>query len=275
MVSLDKIKAFTFRIYMLAAMILVSVAVVTAGSINLNTIRVSEYRIDVPRKQSKSDHLRIAFVADIHIMPNTSLRFVEQFIRKVNALHPDLLLYGGDIIEGNSESETINAIESLLNGISTKYGTFGIPGNHEFYMGRIRGNFFQKAGIKLLCDTTLRIDNSFYLAGRWDQQYQRRKSIGSILESVSPDLPIILMDHRPTQLQEASRTAVNVQFSGHTHNGQLFPINYFMHTLYELSWGYRKIRDTHFFVTSGLRLWGPQVKTAGKSEIMLVDIDFN
>ena len=92
--------------------------------------------------------------------------------------------------------------------------------------------------------------------------------------SASPDLPIILMDHRPTELQEVSHTAVDVQFSGHTHNGQLFPINLLTHSIYELSWGYKKIRNTHFFVTSGLRLWGPPVKTAGKSEIMLVEILF-
>jgi len=85
---------------------------------------------------------------------------------------------------------------------------------------------------------------------------------------------VIVMDHRPTQMQEVSQTVANAQFSGHTHNGQLFPINYIIHQLYELSWGYKKIRDTHFFVSCGLRLWGPPVKTAGKSEIMLVDFMF-
>jgi predicted MPP superfamily phosphohydrolase len=65
-----------------------------------------------------------------------------------------------------------------------------------------------------------------------------------------------------------------MQFSGHTHEGQLFPINLIVQNIYELSWGYQKIRNTHFFVTSGLRLWGPPVKTAGKSEIMLVEIHF-
>jgi uncharacterized protein len=82
------------------------------------------------------------------------------------------------------------------------------------------------------------------------------------------------LDHRPNKLDEVSRTAVDVQFSGHTHNGQLFPFNLITRRIYELSWGHKKIRNTHFFVTSGLRLWGPPVKTAGKSEIMLVDIQF-
>ena len=273
--SHTKRNKLSFRIYSLSVMILIPVAIIIAGAINLNTIRISEYRIDVPRKQSKIDHLRIAFVADIHIMPNTSLRYMEKFIRKVNDLRPDLLLYGGDIIEGKSDGETIRSIESALKTISTKYGTFGIPGNHEYYLGHVRGNFYQKSGITLLCDTIVKVDSSFYLAGRFDQQYKARMSVVKILENITPDLPVILMDHRPTELQTTSKSAVDVQFSGHTHNGQLFPINYIIHHMYDLSWGYRKISNTHFFVTSGLRLWGPQVKTAGKSEIMLVDIYFN
>jgi uncharacterized protein len=103
---------------------------------------------------------------------------------------------------------------------------------------------------------------------------RQRKSANEILQNLSTDLPIILLDHRPTRLQEVSQTPVNVQFSGHTHNGQLFPINFYINSLYELSWGYKKLKILIFIVTSGLRLWGPPVRTVGKSEIMLVDIKF-
>jgi len=267
-------KSFSFRLYTLSAMIILSIAVVTAGAINLNTVRVSEYKVDVPGRNANIDHLRVVFVADLHIQQNTSMRFVEQFVRKANALQPDLMLYGGDMVEGDRENETTETIESALRSIHAKYGTYGVTGNHEFYGGQKQGDFFRKAGITLLCDTIVKIDNSFYLAGRYDQHFGKRKTVNEILGNDSRDLPIILMDHRPTELQEVSRTAVDVQFSGHTHNGQLFPINLITRSIFELSWGYKKIRNTHFFVTSGLRLWGPPVKTAGKSEIMLVDIHF-
>jgi len=273
-VSAETRKTFSFRFYTISTMIILSIAVVAAGAINLNTIRVSKYRVEVPRKHSNIDHLRIAFVADIHIQQNTSLSFIEQLARKVNALQPDLMLYGGDIVEGDRENETTEAIESIMRTIHAKYGVFGVTGNHEFYGGQQQGNFFKKAGIMLLGDTLVRIDNSFYIAGRYDQHFRKRKTINEVLSIDSTDLPIILMDHRPIDLQKISLTAVDVQFSGHTHNGQMFPINLITQSVYELSWGYKKIRNTHFFVTSGLRLWGPPVKTAGKSEIMLVDIDF-
>jgi len=273
-ISPETKKSYSFRLYMLTAFIVLSIAVVLAGVINLNSIRVSKYMIEIPRKSSKIDHLRVAFVADIHLQQNTHIQFIEQFVRKINALKPDLMLYVGDIVEGDNENETTKTIESVMRKIVTKYGTFGVTGNHEFYGGQEQGNFFQKAGITFLCDTIVNIDNSFYLAGRYDQHFRQRKIIKEILDVVTLDLPIILMDHRPTEIQEVSNTSVDVQLSGHTHNGQMFPINLITNRIYELSWGYKKIRNTHFFVTSGLRLWGPQVKTAGKSEIMLIDIYF-
>jgi predicted MPP superfamily phosphohydrolase len=268
-------KSFLFRFYVLSTMVVLSIAVVITGAINLNTIRVSTYRIEVSRKKSNIKHLRVGFIADFHIQQSTRLRYVKQFVRKINALQPELMLYGGDIIEGDNENETTVAIESEIKNIHTKYGSYGVVGNHEFYGGQEQGRFFRKAGITLLCDTIVRVNNSFYLAGRYDQHFGQRKSLSQILDSVSPDLPIILLDHRPNDLKDTNLSSIDIQFSGHTHNGQMFPLNFITKSIYELSWGYKKIRNTHVFVTSGLRLWGPPVKTTGKSEIMLVDIYFN
>jgi predicted MPP superfamily phosphohydrolase len=265
-------KTIKYRKYVLMAIISLSILIVTAGAININTIRYSKYFIQVPGRSSLVTQVRVAFVADIHIKRDTRLRFIEQFVRKVNALNPDIILYGGDIIEGDNENETTVEIENALKQLQPKFGSYGVLGNHEFFRGLQHWIFFQKAGITLLCDTIVRIDSSFYLGGRYDQHYGKRKSIDEVLSGIKQDLPVILMDHRPTDLQNVSRSIVDVQFSGHTHDGQMFPINLITNEVYELSWGYRKIRNTHFFVTSGLRLWGPQVKTAGKSEIMCVDI---
>jgi uncharacterized protein len=274
LVSKNVRRTFTFRFYTLFSIIFLTVAVVVGGVINFNTIRASRYAITVPKGNSQLQSLRVAFVADIHIQQNSNLRFVEQFVRKVNALKPDIMLYGGDIVEGRDENRISEDILAALRKVQSKYGAFGVPGNHESYGSRGNGTFYEKADITLLRDTMLNIDKSFYLAGRNDERDRQRKSANEILQNISTELPVILLDHRPTRLQEVSQTPVNVQFSGHTHNGQLFPINFYINSLYELSWGYRKIKNTHFFVTSGLRLWGPPVRTVGKSEIMLVEIKF-
>lgn len=273
-ISLENRKRFSYRFYTLSSMILFSVIVVAGGAINLNTIRVSNYTVEVPRRTSKIDRLRVAFVADLHINQNYSLSFIEQFVGKINELQPDILLYGGDIVEGDGQNESSEAIDSALNSIHTKYGEFGVLGNHDSSRGRNNGSFFKKAGINILSDSIVEFESAFCLAGRNDERFRDRKTINEIIDGNINNLPVLLMDHRPTQLQEVSQTAVDVQFSGHTHDGQLFPINLIINSMYELSWGYKKIRNTNFFVTSGLRLWGPQVRTVGKSEIMLIDIRF-
>ncbi len=230
----EKRKSYSFRFYTLLAVILLSVLIVVSGIINLNTIRISEYSITVPRKNSKIDHLKVAFVADFHLQQHFPWHFVEQYVRKVNALQPDIMLYGGDIVEGFRSDGNLEKFESVLAGIHSKYGAYGVPGNHDSFGRRGKGSFFRKAGITLLRDSLVRIDSSFILAGRNDQR-QNRKSMNEILGNTSLDLPVLLLDHRPTELEETSQTPVDVQFSGHTHNGQLFPLNYIWRTIYELT----------------------------------------
>jgi uncharacterized protein len=267
-------KSSSYRFYALSSIVVLSLAVVAGGIINMNTIRASRYQIAVPKGNSPLDNLRVAFVADFHIVHDTNPGYVEQFVRKVNALEPDIMLYGGDIVEGRDENNIPDEILSALRRVQSRYGAYGVLGNHETYGSRGNGTFYEKAGITLLRDTMISIGNSFYLAGRDDERFSNRKPAEEILQNGTASMPVIMLDHRPTQLQEISLTPVDVQFSGHTHNGQLFPINFIIGSMYDLAWGHKKVRDTHFFVTSGLRLWGPPVKTAGKSEIMVVDMRF-
>jgi predicted MPP superfamily phosphohydrolase len=270
----EKIKSSLFRSYGLIVIVLCSLAVVVAGIINFNTIRTTEYQISIPWKSSEASHLRIAFVSDFHLKEGTSISFVEKFMEKIDTIKPDLMLFGGDIVEGNREGENMDRFEKLFRGIKTKYGVYGVLGNHEHYARQDKGSFFMKAGIEILSDTVIVIDHSFNLAGRNDSHIRTRKSVDELLKSAVDSLPVILVDHRPTEIEQISRTSADVVFSGHTHNGQLFPINLITRSVYELSHGYMKKGKTHFFVSSGIRLWGPPVRTTGKSEIMVIDISF-
>jgi predicted MPP superfamily phosphohydrolase len=272
--SAGRRKSTGFKTAALSLIVLFSLGVVVAGIINFNTIRTSEYRIEIPGKSSKARHLKIAFIADFHLEEGTNIHFVERFGKKIADINPDLLVFGGDNVEGDREDENMRAFEKILSSIKTRYGVYTVLGNHEHYAGQDKGSFFDKAGIKVLSDTIVVIDSSFNLAGRNDSHFRERKSIDELLKLVNDSLPVILIDHRPTEIEQVSRTAADVQLSGHTHNGQLFPINLITKKVYELSWGYRKIGNTHFFVTSGIRLWGFPVRTAGKSEIMVIDITF-
>ncbi|MGE0021665.1 MAG: metallophosphoesterase [Draconibacterium sp.] len=273
-VSLALRQTFDYKFYTLIGISVLSVLVVIGGVINLNNTQVTLYEVSVPRKNSNLEKLRVAFIADFHIHSGVPVSFIEKYVEEVKSLNPDLMLYGGDIVDDKNIHPELEKITGLLKEINPRFGVFGVLGNHEFYRGHTDGAFFRQAGIVLLNDSIAQVGDSFVVAGRIDEHFGKRKTVQEILGDNIPNLPILMLDHRPTQLEEVSKTSVNAQFSGHTHNGQLFPFNFIIKSMYELGWGYKQKVNTHFFVTSGLRLWGPPVKTTGKSEIIVVDFKF-
>ena len=239
----------------------------------LSLFRVNDYTVEVPRRSSASTQLKVVFASDFHLGVLTEADFMDRFVALVNAQEADVVLLGGDILEGDRRGEAFDRFEAHFRRLRSRYGVYAVPGNHEGY-GGVRDEFYGRADIRLLRDAVEKIDGVCYLAGRDDGGRSRgRKTIEALLDGLPDDLPLILLDHRPTDLENVSRTRVDIQFSGHTHHGQLFPINFITNREYELSWGYLKKRQTHFFVTSGVQLWGPRVRTAGHSEILLVRVE--
>jgi hypothetical protein len=273
LISRERVRSARFRRIRLAVTLLIPALVLAGGIVNHLTIRVKEYTIDVPRKSSQLKELTIAFASDFHLSQLTSPRFMDKFVAKANGLKADLILIGGDVFEGHGGEDRIAEFKAGFKRLEARLGVYGVLGNHEGY-GQIRDAFFAEAGIKLLLEAVVKIDDAIYLAGRADARTRGRKPIEALLEGVPEDLPIILMDHRPTDIENVSRTRVDVQLSGHTHNGQLFPVNIIAKRQYLLSWGHMKKGRTDFFVTSGIQTWGPPVRTAGRSEILFIRLRF-
>jgi len=272
-VSKETVGNATFRRCRLAVYLLVPAAIVAWGIFNFNHLRAKEYAIQVPRKSSSIARLKVVFAADFHLGERTAAGFMERFVDLVNAQKPDIILIGGDVFEGDRRNEVSEERASQFRRLRAPYGVFGVPGNHERYGGN-RFDFFAKAGIRLLLDEVVRVDEAFILAGRKDGRNGNRLSIAELLSGTTDDLPVILLDHRPTDLEAASRSIADILLSGHTHHGQLFPANLVTQAQYELDWGYKKKRNTHIFVTSGIQLWGPPVRTVGSSEILVIDVTF-
>jgi predicted MPP superfamily phosphohydrolase len=271
--SKETVRSSCFRRWRLRAVLIIPVIVVTAGVVNFHWLRVREYSIEVPRKSSAVRELRIAFAADFHLGTITDGNFMKRFVARVNAVEPDIVLIGGDVLEGDRREEDVGGFAAEFRRLRSTYGVFAVPGNHEGHGGS-RSDFFDRAGIRLLEDAVVKIDDAFYLAGRNDAHSRNRKPVVDLLGNTPDDLPLILLDHRPTDIDNVSRTRTDIVLSGHTHHGQLFPINWITDRQYELSWGYAKKRQTHVFVTSGVQLWGPPVRTAGASEILLIHVVF-
>jgi predicted MPP superfamily phosphohydrolase len=273
-IPISIIKNQTFKKTVFAVILTAPFLIVTSGALWHGNIQINSYQIDIPKKYSDLNHLKIVFAADLHLKGIADKVIIDAFVTRINSLNPDLVLLVGDIIEGDRQDAEMTVLEQTLRKINSKYGVYAAFGNHELHGGISKLSFFNNSGIKILQDTFVQISKSFYLVGRNDSRSTTRKTIEELLNGMQNDLPIIMLDHRPSDFGNVSNTNVDVQVSGHTHNGQLFPINYITSNIYDLSWGHKKIKNTHFFVTSGLQAWGPAVKTAGTSEIMVIDIDF-
>ena len=271
----DVLSGRRFRTASLSLLLAIPAVTVAAGIWKNNTIVINEYRVEVPRRASPLRHLRIALAADFHLKEQTGSRFMEHFVGKVNSLGADILLIPGDLLEGDRQEARLEEFEQQFRLIRTKDGIFASPGNHEYFGRRSRGDFFEKSGIVLLRDSVVVVDGAFAVVGRNDSRVRGRKMIGELMRPVGDHLPVIVLDHRPTDLEGASAANADLLLCGHTHDGQLFPFNLITARVYEVSWGYKKVRNTHVFVTSGIQLWGPPVRTAGDSEIMAIDVDFN
>jgi predicted MPP superfamily phosphohydrolase len=267
--SRETVRAPRFRRARLISCLVTPALVVILGIANYHYLRVRHYTIEVPRRSSSIRELNIVFAADLHLSQITATHFLERFVDKVNAQNADIVLIGGDIFEGHGDNEATGTFEAQFRHLRPKYGVYAVPGNHEGH-GESKKDIFARAGIRFLDDEVVKIDEAFNLAGRKDAHSRNRKSIEELLGNSRADLPMVLMDHRPTDLERVSRSRVDIQLSGHTHNGQLFPVNLFVGRLYELSWGYLRKGQTHFFVTSGAQVWGPPVRTAGASEILAI-----
>ncbi len=269
----ETIRRPLFRRTRLYSLLLIPAAVVVAGIVNYHGLRVRPYQVEVPRRSSGLRQLRVVFAADFHLGSLTAGGLMDKFVAKVNALEPDIVLIGGDVLEGHRREEGAERSAAPFRELRSKYGVYAVPGNHERYGGN-RDEFFERAGMTLLKDAVVKVDDAFYIVGRNDGRSRNRLSVAELLREASDDLPVILLDHRPTDLEAASLSPVDIQLSGHTHHGQLFPLNYVTRDRYELSWGYMKKRRTHVFVTSGVQLWGPPVRTAGYSEILDITVVF-
>jgi len=125
-----------------------------------------------------------------------------------------------------------------------------------------------------LLDSSIIVEDKFILIGRNDVHDYNRKPLDSLIPA-NINLPVFVMDHRALSLGKVSDYAVDLQVSGHTHNGQLFPFQWITRSMYELSWGHKKVGDTHFIVSAGAQGWGPQVRTTAYSEIVVIDVYFN
>ena len=152
-------------------------------------------------------------------------------------------------------------------------GVYACLGNHEYYAGVDKcADFFKKSNIQLLRDSSTLVDSTLYVVGRDDNTNPRRKSVQQLVAGLDKSKPIILLEHQPTDLGESVKNSIDLQFSGHTHSGQVWPISAITKRIFEKSHGYLKKGDTNIYISSGMGIWGGKFRIGTQSEYVVFNI---
>lgn len=131
----------------------------------------------------------------------------------------------------------------------------------------------RKSGIRVLRDDTVTIAGKLAIVGRDDYTNPNRKALQSLVNGLKRELPIVVLDHQPRSFSESQENQIDLHISGHTHDGQIFPFNYIVSKIYELGYGYKKAGKTHYYVSSGLGLWGAPIRLGTRSEIVSIVLE--
>ena len=267
------------------------------GVVNARIIHTTKYQVAVDKSGGGLEDLKVVLAADLHLGYNIGCRQMEDMVEKINREKPDLVVIAGDIFDNEYDAlDDPDRLVQILGDISAKYGVYACYGNHDiqekilagFTFGSKDGKkesdprmdaFLERAGITLLQDEGVFIDDSFYLFGRADAGKPGRGiTVRKTPEEITADMdltkPVLVMDHEPEELQELADAGVDVDLGGHTHDGQMFPGNMVMKFLWENPCGYLQKGQMHSIVTSGAGLFGPNMRVGTKAEICVVDIQF-
>ena len=238
------------------------------GNIHYNNKVREPLQLDTSKEISKP--MRVVMLSDLHLGYHNRKAEWQRWVKMINDEKPDLILVAGDIIDGH--------LRPLLEeDMAADFHKLNAPvvacfGNHEYISGIDKSlDFYKRAGITLLRDSTITVGD-LVIVGRDDRFSRKRKPLKHLLENVDTSKFVILLDHQPYKLEEAQKAGVDFQLSGHTHEGQVWPISLMVHSMYENAWGFCQKGDTRYYVTSGIGIWGGKYRIGTRSEYIVATI---
>ena len=279
---------FVYHNYPLAKAVLFGVVclvltlILYIGHGNASRFKVTRLEVSIDKQAGHLTELRVAMVSDIHLGQITGRKFLSRVVDVLNEQQADIVLLVGDTFDGAPDPVIKTDAGVEFERLKSKYGTYVVSGNHEYIGGRENPDavntafdYLASRGVTSLQDAVVLIDSAFYVAGRKDRQAGQRKTIPDLLAEMDSRLPVILLDHQPYNLEKAEHAGVDLQLSGHTHHGQMWPLNLITRKIYEQDWGYLQKGKSHFYVSCGVGTWGPPIRMASRSEVVVIDLKFN
>lgn len=221
---------------------------------------------------------RIAVVSDIHLGPLAGRAHTERIVRMINEAAPDLVAIVGDLVDGTVE-ELGHAAEPLRDLVSRE-GTFFVTGNHEYFVDDTSAwlHELDRFGIQTLRNENTLIRRGgagFDLAGVNDiagESVAEPPDFDRALSGTDRSRPTVLLAHQPVQVAQAADRGVDLQLSGHTHGGQMWPFHYIVNTVQPSLAGLSTVGDTQLYVSRGAGFWGPPVRVGASPDISVLSL---
>jgi predicted MPP superfamily phosphohydrolase len=256
-----------------------AVATAAVGTVGLGTYgvlngpRVKRITIPLAKLPRAAHGFRIAVVSDIHLGPVLGRGFAQRVVDTVNATQPDLIAVVGDLVDGSVED--LGPAAAPLAGLRARHGSYFVTGNHEYFSGAAQWvEQVRELGLHPLENARTELP-AFDLAGVNDLQGESEgqgPDFARALGDRDTSRAVVLMAHQPAQIHEAVEHGVDLQLSGHTHGGQLFPGNFVAEAANPTVAGLDTYGDTRLYVTRGAGAWGPPTRVGAPSDITVVEL---
>ncbi len=248
------------------------VLIVFFGWLNTRFIRVQPVTAALAKLPKAHNPTTIVFASDLHVGPTVPESRVEAFVEAINAENPDIILLGGDLVEGSVDG--LGRAGGILSRLRAPLGVYAVPGNHEYHGGGETSlRFIESAGIRVLRDEAVTIPGIATLVGLDDARSRNtRVPLAGLLAGRDPELPTILLAHRPVDLEIYAAAGVDLMLAGHSHHGQIFPATIITDFVYTVSYGSGRIGPMQVYVTSGLGTWGPPVRILTHPEVVRITL---
>ncbi len=258
--------------------ILCSFAAVIYGYFEALHIRTEHVTVKTSKIPKKIGLFRVVQISDVHLGLIVGKSRLKRILRKVEDARPDILVSTGDLVDG--QMDDLEMLTDMFQNIPTQYGKFAITGNHEFYAGLDRAlAFTKKAGFTILRGEGLTVSDLLTVVGVDDPARKRylpdpAASEKALLEKMPREKFTLFLKHQPV-ISSESLGRFDLQLSGHTHKGQIFPFNLVTKFYYRMHTGLSKVNgDALLYVSRGSGTWGPPVRFLSPPEVTVIDITY-
>jgi uncharacterized protein len=266
------------KIWILGGVMTAVALLLAFGHWNAATPRLRQLDLYLRRPLSSAEPVRVVVASDIHLGTIIGAERFGRIVEMINGCEPDLILFPGDIVDEDLAPVIRANLGEGLRSLRARYGIYAVTGNHEYIGGAEAAcAYLEEHGVRVLRDSVVRLPDGLQIVGREDRAIRQfsgrtRRPLAELMAQTDSTRPVVLMDHQPFHLEEGAGAGVDLQLSGHTHHGQLWPFNHITELIYEISRGYGKVGETHVYVSSGVGTWGPPVRLGNTPEVVLITL---